>query len=435
MLTLWPKFSLIDQITKVKVFRLKSLQKITLGARVVGDRGQVFQSHAHFIADKHGQVDVCRDPSVGGSYRGVSAMGLLWSMIPAPGQRKGIRLIKSDVTKPYNFALNCFDGHISPQESSSSKPLSSKTFEKGYMVNGVKRIPVKEGRIRGTLFLPPGDGPFPGVIDLFGGERGLVEYKASLLASHGFATLALAYIGYEDQPLSPSSINLDYFEDAANWLVSHPEVLSHGIGMHSICYGSWIALLMASYQIAAIKAIVAISPLVIAYRHPFQFKGRVSDVIPPNDSRVQSSEKGSIWRFAFSTDLDYMNPTVSKYSAITPVENINCPVMLVSGTDDLNIPAEFAANFIFDRLKENGKEHLCINLLYPQAGHIIEPPYSPLCDSSFNRSSKEFGGDSYAAWGGETGAHAWAQEDSWQKILHFLRKHLQQKTESGDEED
>ncbi|PFX11616.1 acyl-coenzyme A thioesterase 3-like, partial [Stylophora pistillata] len=161
MLTLWPKFSLIDKITKIKVSRLKSLQRITLGAGVVGDSGQVFESHAHFIADKHGQVDVCRHPSVGGSYSGVSAMGLLWSMLPALGQRKGIRLVKSDVTKPYNFTLNCFDGHISPQESSSSQPLSSKTFEKGYMANGVNRIPVKEGRIRAPLFLPPGDGPFP----------------------------------------------------------------------------------------------------------------------------------------------------------------------------------------------------------------------------------------------------------------------------------
>ena len=103
-----------------------------------------------------------REPSVGGSYGGVSAMGLLWSMKPSPGQRKGIRLMKSDVTKPYKVVLDCFDGHTDPQESSSLQPLSSNTFEKGYMADGVKRIPVREGRIRGTLFLPPGDGPFPG---------------------------------------------------------------------------------------------------------------------------------------------------------------------------------------------------------------------------------------------------------------------------------
>ena len=118
-----------------------------------------------------------------------------------------------------------------------------------------------------------------------------------------------------------------------------------------------------------------------------------------------------------------MNPTtISKYSAITPVENINCPVMLVSGTDDLNVPTDFTVKFIIDRLKENGKEHLCTNLRYPQAGHLIEPPYSPLCDSSFSKSSKEWCVYPYLAWGGETVAHARAQEECWPKILHILRK-------------
>ena len=265
---------------------------------------------------------------------------------------------------------------------------------------------------------------FTGVIDLLGGVVSLVEFKASLLASHGFATLALAFLGYEDQPLCPSSINLDYFEEAANWLISHPKVLPHGIGMHAICYGSWIGLLMASYQLAPIKAVVAISPPVIAFLHPFQLKERVSDMIFLNDSRVVSSEKGSIWRFAQQTDINYMNPTtISKYSAITPVENINCPVMLVSGTDDLNVPTDFTVKFNIDRLKENGK-HLCTTLRYPQAGHLFEPPYFPLCDSSISKSSKEWCGYPYLAWGGETVAHARAQEECGPKILHFLRKNL-----------
>ena len=266
---------------------------------------------------------------------------------------------------------------------------------------------------------------FTGVIDLFGAAGGIVEFKASLLASRGFATLALAYLGYEDQPSSPSSTNLDYFEEAASWLISHSKVLPHGIGMHAICYGSWIALLMASYQIAPIKAVVAISPLVIACLLPFQLRGRVSDIIPLDESKAVSSEKGSIYRFALPTGIDYMNPTtVSKYSAITPVENINCPVMLVSGTDDLKVSTDFTVKFIFDRLKENGKEHLCTTLRYPQAGHLIEPPYSPICDSSFRKSTKEWCGYPYLAWGGETVAHARTQEDCWPKILHFLRKHL-----------
>jgi len=30
----------------------------------------------------------------------------------------------------------------------------------------VRRIPVRDGRLRGTLFLPPGKGPFPGKLQL-----------------------------------------------------------------------------------------------------------------------------------------------------------------------------------------------------------------------------------------------------------------------------
>ena len=161
MLHLRAKSSLIDKITKINVSRLKPLQNITLGAKVVGDKGETFESHAYFIADKNGEVDVCRDSSLGGSYRGVSPMGLLWSMKPAPGQRKGIKLMKSNVTKPYNIVLSCFDDHVAPSES-SLKRLSRATFQKWHMAEGVKRIPVREGRIRGTLFIPPGDGPFPG---------------------------------------------------------------------------------------------------------------------------------------------------------------------------------------------------------------------------------------------------------------------------------
>ena len=161
-----PASSLVDDKVRIFISGLAPKQNVTLEARIVGDRGEVFESQAHYIADKDGEVDVCRDLSLGGSYSGVSPMGLLWSMKPAPGQRKGTRLMKLDVTKPYIIDLECFDGHVTPNES-SLQPLSSVTFQKWYMADGVKRIPVREGKIRGTLFFPPGDGPFPGKGDVF----------------------------------------------------------------------------------------------------------------------------------------------------------------------------------------------------------------------------------------------------------------------------
>jgi len=343
-------------------------------------------------------------------------------MKPAPGQRKGTRLMKSDVTKPYNIVLNCFDDHVTPSES-SLQPLSSVTFQKWHMAEGVKRIPVREGRIRGALFIPQGDGPFPGVIEMLGGAGGLVEFKASLLASHGFAALALAYYSYDDLPDFTQCANMEYFEEAANWLSSHPKVLPHGIGVHAICVGSWIALLMASLRMNAIKTVVAISPFV-SCGVPFQYKGKVSEVFPLENTKNILTEDGSIWRHSFSTVTD-CKPQVSKYPAIIPVENISCPVLLVFGTGDLNVNSDFATELIFDRLKAHGKEHLCFILRYPEAGHLIEPPYTPHCYASYSKSTAKSLGDSNLVWGGEMGAHAKAQEDAWPKILSFLRRNLQ----------
>lgn len=78
-----------------------------------------------------------------------------------------------------------------------------------------------------TSTVPPfiaGPGPFPGLIDLYGSGGGLVEYRASLLASRGFVTLALAYMAFEDLPAMPEILELDYFEEAVNFLRKQQQV-------------------------------------------------------------------------------------------------------------------------------------------------------------------------------------------------------------------
>ena len=160
-----PNSGLVDDKVKILVTGLEPKQNVTLQARIEGEKGEVFESYAHYIADKDGGVDVSCDSSLGGFYRGVEPMGLLWSMKPASGQRKGLRFSKRDVTKPFEVVFKCFDNHISPNEK-SEPPLSSATFEQWYMADGVERIVVNDQRFHGSLFIPPGDGPFPGLVKL-----------------------------------------------------------------------------------------------------------------------------------------------------------------------------------------------------------------------------------------------------------------------------
>lgn len=70
----------------------------------------------------------------------------------------------------------------------------------------------------------PGEDTFPGIIDIHGLGGGLFEPRASLLANHGFATLALAYYQFEDLPQEPKELHLEYFEDAVNYMLQHPQV-------------------------------------------------------------------------------------------------------------------------------------------------------------------------------------------------------------------
>src|SRR4051794_27319542 len=73
-----------------------------------------------------------------------------------------------------------------------------------------------------------------------------MQHRAALLASHGFAVLALAYFGYEDLPEGLSDVDLEYFEQAAEWLSKQPNVMSDGVGIIGVSLGADIAVMTAS---------------------------------------------------------------------------------------------------------------------------------------------------------------------------------------------
>ena len=91
-------------------------------------------------------------------------------------------------------------------------------------------------------------------MDLFGALPAVIEFKASLLASRGFAALAVAYYEYDDLPSSLSPyVELEYIEEAAEWLYQHSKVIPGGIALHSHSLGTWLALLLASYRTDLVK--------------------------------------------------------------------------------------------------------------------------------------------------------------------------------------
>lgn len=66
------------------------------------------------------------------------------------------RLRKKNVEIPYVVHVSLLDGHVSPSEGQSSE-LAAVTTERWYMAPGVRRIEIRQNKVVGTLFLPPGE--------------------------------------------------------------------------------------------------------------------------------------------------------------------------------------------------------------------------------------------------------------------------------------
>ncbi|XP_078603919.1 acyl-coenzyme A amino acid N-acyltransferase 1-like [Branchiostoma floridae x Branchiostoma japonicum] len=407
-----PAKALVDDKVDITVEELAPRKPVTLHARLSEGTAR-FQSYAHYRADDTGRVVVAKQPSLGGLYTGVEQMGLFWSMQPSPGQKPGLRLRKKDVSTPFLVDLSVHNGHLNVMEEQNRSALVTSRLERWYLGKGVERIPLKEGRLRGALFLPPGEGPFPGVIEMFGSSGGLANYRSALLASRGFATLGLAYFGYDDLPKDMSDVDLDYFEEAADWLLSHSKVQDHGVGVVGTSKGGEIALAMATYM-KQVSAAVAISSYSAVTYAPLRYKDMVLPCARCMVDQIEFTGDG----FAnIHNQLEDIT-TEPGIHAYIQVEKSHCPIMFVAGEDDSMAPASIHAKSAIARMEAHGMTDFTL-LQYPGTGHLIEPPYTPHCGLFFLSAFR-----TYVYAGGEPKAHASAQEDSWPKVLDFLRRNV-----------
>ncbi|XP_044512941.1 bile acid-CoA:amino acid N-acyltransferase [Gracilinanus agilis] len=404
-----PKTALVDEPLHIRVTGLLPSQLVMLQASLTDEKGQLFLSQVFYKADKNGEIDLEHAGAIGGDYVGIHPMGLLWSLKP---KKILSRLLKRDViNSPFLVHLDVYD-FIQFFTSSPDSLMASETVERWYSAPGVQRIQIKEGQVRGALFLPPGEGPFPGVIDLFGGVGGLIEFRASLLASRGFAALALAYFAYDDLPKELDVVDIEYFEEAADILLRHPKVLGPSIGVVSVSRGAQIGVAMAIF-LKQVAATVSINGPFLTDTIMIKYKNE-SFYSLPSPERIRTNELGILTCYsALGNPQEEANQ-----HAFLPVERAQGHFLFIVGEKDYNVNSKPNAEQAMEQLRRHGKNNGTL-LSYPGAGHLIEPPYSPLCVASWNPFIPR-----PVWWGGELIPHAEAQEHSWKEILKFLRHHL-----------
>ncbi|KAK2867428.1 hypothetical protein QQF64_023113 [Cirrhinus molitorella] len=415
VLSVHPSSSLVDEKIEVEVKRLPADYRITLHALIHSEDGDDWEAFGRYTSDSSGTVKVSRDKCLGGTFEGVEAMGLLWSMRPVPESKPGRRFQKKNVQTPIKVVFSVYEEHLA-KGFKHRTPLTSVTAERWYLAPEVQRVEVTVGEIKGTLFIPPGSGPFPAVLDLWGGQGGRVEYRSALLASHGYVSLALEYVGLQNAAGKLQHVDNTYFETAFTFLQKHPNVRPDRVAVMGMSFGVPVTLGLAAYsEFVEPRCVVCVSG-----SHIMPVKGSLADVyaaLQANIDKIRYDEKMRIiWR-------DLLLPVPDDPSKKVKMGEIKCPVLLIAGEDDQNCPAPESAADMKKMMEEAGNSHLLTVLLYPGTGHLIESPYSPhvrFSDFKLLEAKTKV----VVLWGGETVPHSRAQEESWQKTLVFLEEHL-----------
>jgi len=391
-----PNQVLVDESAAIRVTGLQPNQHVSIQAELADGEGHTWASQAEFIADAQGVVDTARQAPANGSYRGASAMGLIWSMKPKEKRVASYRPPRDLGPQTIEFRL-----------VSNSQQVASARLEQMMVAKGVRRTKV-EGQIHGVFFLPNTEGPHPGVLVLGGSEGGLPRERAAWLASRGYAALALAYFRYDDLPPLLEGIPLEYFGNALAWMMQQPEIASDRIAVMGTSRGGELALQLGSMysQIRAVVAYVPASVRIAAccgithVPYAWTWQGRPLSYVLPRFMR---------------------NPAAMMNAAIA-VEHTRGPIMLISGEDDGVWPSEMMVSEVVNRLKQSHFPYSVEHLKYAHGGHragrpeIVPVWHGRVVNPTSGREQN---------LGGSVEGDAQSSLDAIPKVLEFLHQSLQ----------
>jgi dienelactone hydrolase len=375
-LSVRPTDAPVDRVVAIRVSGAPANSRVTLVATAQDAFGHPWRSQATFVADRRGEVDVTRDPSLAGTYKGRDAMGLFWSMHEVGSQ--------IPVNEQYMRLPNVLQVRISVLVG--GRTTASRTLSRVLRPPGVRlqeETLAKQGFI-GCFWSPQhSQQPAPAILE-FGGSEGGLDCGLGLLAAHGYPELRLGYFSLPGLPRYLERIPLAYFAQALRWLARQPGVDPRRIVISGASRGAEAAILTAAAYPSLVHAAVEY----------------VGSALTLSSNGLQRG--ATAWTLR-GQPIPAGRPL--------PVWKVNGPLLLIGGDADLLTASGYAAQDMAATLRAHGRHDFTL-LEYKNAGHGLASglPYAP------------FGADVGANMGGTFAGDARAREDSWQKLLVFLGK-------------
>ena len=430
MLSVTPEDALIDVPRRIAVTALAPGEEVVLHTRTARGPAGVWRSAATFRADARGEVDLQRDAPVGGSYAGVSAMGLIWSQAPEPpGAPREVFAAEPSAALSTEIIV----------ERQASRPLNGRLVQR-LAGGGVARRELREDGLVGTLFLPPdrADGrAHPAILVLNGSGGGINEPRAALYASHGYAALALGYFKVPGLSDYISNTPLEYFESALEWLHRTLRPWQGFVAVSGQSRGGELALLLGSLFPQLVSAVIGYVPAALVHSAQnacdpmtgregpaWVFRGRPLPHLW-QDNRTATwapwDDGPAPRRHANALLTALQDPEAVERAGIR-VENIRGPVLLLSASDDGSWPSSVYGRMVAERLARFGHRHAVEHLDFEGAGHAIVFPYVPTTQLVYAHPVS----GRLSTTGGTPAANARADEASWAGVLRFLEQALDQ---------
>lgn len=404
----------IDGALELGIGHLTPGQKITLEATAQDDLGQVWRSFGMYRADDQGTVDTAGMAPEEGTYDGIDANGLLWSMR---------RVLRSDGSG-YFMKSSSTPHAVTFRLTSDGVLLGERTVDFHFVSADVRVTEITEP-FEGKYFCPEASnrGPLPVVLVLGGSAGGLLwsEQMAALLSAHGFAALALAYFDWQGRsglPNQLAEVPLEVVDRAMRWLQAQPGIDAARTGVMGLSKGSELALLYASLHPQAVRAVVGYSPASHVFegismapagrRSSWTYKGRPLPYLsypggPKSWTPAELAQLRKLHEQALETSTDE-----ELEAARIPVEAMRAPVLLITGAHDATWPAAEMAEGVLETLKKCGYRWEARHEHFPEAGHLIDLPNLPVT----------------AEHGVRAEAAAAAAREAWQTALSFFHKNL-----------
>jgi len=373
-----------DRALQISVAGLTAGAKVEIQLTTDDIDGRQWRGHATFRASAAGTVDLTRDAPLAGTYSGVEPMGLFWSMDPPSGD-----LDHSWYNPPVPQTQAAIAMRLSVLDG--KRVLAKRQLTRQWAAAGVthRLLTLSIDHVVGQLFLPAPGGPSRPAVLYFTGSDGAIDpWAAALLASHGFATLALAYFNQPGLPQTLANVPIEYFGTAAKLLGEQPGVANKHVVIGGFSRGTEAALLAAQNYPTLVRGVLLYAPSNVAGAgYPVGDHGWTLHGKPVPNLEI-------------------------------PVDHIAGPVLAVAGGKDAVWPSQARSDALMGQLDRAGVTAPHRVLAYPAAGHVVGSyPFTP--EGTRSVTNRATGTDEPT--GGDPAVNAAARADSWPQVLAFLQ--------------